>query len=149
MTPGQPGQPVTRPRRRWIWVLVASVIAVVALYAVDSVLFTQKIKPPIDATNAFVRDIRYHNYASAYRQLCATDQRSLSEETLRAALQGDLVFGTFTGYSVNPFGVRFHDDRVSVDFTVNYGNGRARDQTLQLVKEDGDWRPCGFSNISR
>jgi hypothetical protein len=148
MTPGPPGQTHAGPRRRWIWVLVASVVAVIGLYALDSVLFTQKVKPPIDATNAFVHDLRYHEYASAQRRLCASDRRNVSEETLARALGSDPILGTFTGYSVNPFGVHFHGDRVRVDFTVNYGNKRTRDQTLRLVKEDGNWRPCEFSNVS-
>lgn len=149
MTPGPPGQPVTRPRRRWVWVLVASVVGVIGLYAVDAVLFTQKIKPPIDATNAFMHDIRYRDYASASRRLCTADRRNVSEETLARGLGSDPVLGTFTGYSVNPFGVRFDGDRVAVDFYVNFGNERTRDQTLHLVKEDGKWRPCGFSPASR
>ncbi|HEX7521640.1 MAG TPA: hypothetical protein VF441_06215 [Acidimicrobiia bacterium] len=143
-----PGQPVTRARRRWIWVLIASVVGVIGLYAVDAVLFTQKIKPPIDATNAFVHDIRYHDYASAQRRLCASDRGNVSVETLARALGSDPILGTFTGYSVNPLGVRFHGNGVNVDFTLNYPLNRTSDRTLHLVKENGKWRPCGFSNGS-
>ncbi len=144
-----PGQPGTRPRRRWVWVLVASVVAVIGLYAVDGVLFARKVKPPIDATNAFVHDLRYHDYASAYRQLCTTDRDTLSQrEFVDGLSNGDGTLASFNGYSVIPFGVRFHGDRVTVGFTVNYGYKGTSRHTLHLVKEHGKWRPCGFSNLT-
>lgn len=146
--PMMAGQPGTRPRRRWVWVLVAAVVAVIGLYAVDSVLFAQKIKPPIDATNAFVHDLRYHDYASAYRQLCTTDRHTLSQRALVEGLSGDVTLVSFNGYSVNPFDMHFHGDRVTVGFTVNYGYKRTRSHTLRLVKEHGKWRPCGFSEFT-
>jgi hypothetical protein len=142
--PGQPGPwglpppPPTRPRRRrrWPWAL-GGVLGVIVLLAVAGVaLFVSKVKPPIDATNAFLRDLESGDFDAAYDRMCANDR-----EVFTTASLGRL-FGFIDDYEVNPFDVSVDGDRAQVSFDSDAPDGDSEYFELPLRKDAGEWRPC-------
>jgi hypothetical protein len=143
--PGQPGAgwslppaPPTLPRRRrrWPWAL-GGVLGVIALLAVAGVaLFVSKVKPPIDATNAFLRDLDRGDFDAAYDRMCANDREFFTTESLGSA------FGFIDDYEVNPFDVSVDGDRAKVSFDSDVTDGDREYFELSLRKDGGRWRPC-------
>ncbi|MGH8986194.1 MAG: hypothetical protein ACRDY6_20310, partial [Acidimicrobiia bacterium] len=125
----------TRRRRRWPWVLGALLSTIVILGVSGTVLFVQKIKPPIDAANAFLGDVDDGDFAAAFDQVCARDQDLLDEEDVGG------VYSFFDDFEINPFDVDIDGDRATVGFDAD---GLDSDEKLELPlrKEDGEWRPC-------
>jgi hypothetical protein len=110
--------------------------AIVVLAISGTVLFVQKIKPPIDATNDFLADIEDGNFDAAIEQLCAADQDTVDEDNFlltSLSLLGD--------FQVNPFDVDVDGDRATVTFDAD-GLDDNEVIELPLRKEDGEWRPC-------
>jgi len=125
----------TRRRRRWPWVLGALLAAIVVLGVAGTVLFVQKIKPPIDAANEFLSDVDDDDLAAAFEQMCARDQDLLSEDDIGG------IYGFFDDFEVNPFDVDVDGDRATVGFDAD-GLDSGEKLELPLRKEDGEWRPC-------
>lgn len=125
----------TRRRRRWPWVLGALLAVIVVLGVTGAVLFVQKIKPPIDAANAFLSDVDDGDFAAAFDQVCARDQDLLDEDDVGG------VYRFFDDFEVNPFDVDVDGDRATVGFDAD---GLDSDEKLELPlrEEDGEWRPC-------
>jgi hypothetical protein len=136
--PPPPGAVTGRPRRRrrWPWVL-GGVLGAIAILAISgTVLFVQKVKPPIDATNDFLDEVEDGNLDAAIDMLCAEDQGNIDEDDLFLG-----ALATSDDLEVNWFGVDVDGDRATVDLTSDEFD----DDTvfeLPLRKEDGDWRPC-------
>lgn len=127
----------TRRRRRWPWVLGALLAAIVVLGVTGTVLFVQKIKPPIDAANTFLGDLEDRDFERAFDQMCSRDQDVFDADDL-GALFG---VGFLDDYEINPFDVDVDGDRARVSFDAE-GTGDDDYFELPLRKEDGDWRPC-------
>ena len=128
-----------RRRRRWPW-LLGGVLALVAILITTAiVVFTVKIKPPIDAANDFLADVEARDFDQAFNRLCAADQDELTPEILETAFG----FGQVADdYDVNFFGVDIDGSRATVDFDSD-GVGNDFDYfELPLRKEDGDWHVC-------
>ena len=126
----------TRRRRRWPWVLGAVLGTIVVLAISGTVLFVQKVKPPIDAANEFLDEVEAGNLDAAIELLCSEDRENVDED--------DLFLGAFASlddFEVNPFDVDIDGDRATVAFDAD-GLGDDRVIELPLRKENGDWRPC-------
>jgi hypothetical protein len=139
-TPFPTGDPGTRPRRRrrWPWVLGGLLATIVVLTVTGIVLFVQKIKPPIDATNDFLAALDTREFDDAYSQMCDRARRELTPDDLQS-----LYFGpeNIAGYEVNPFDVDIDGSRATVGFDTDVLDDDQKFE-LRLRKENGDWRPC-------
>ncbi len=136
-----PSAPGTRPRRRrrWPWVLGTVLGAIVILLATGIILFVTKIKPPIDAANAFLEEVEDRDFDRAFDRLCAGDDSRFSPESLEVLFE----FGQLADdYSVNPFGVDVDGSRATVDFDSDGIDDEFDYIELPLRKEDGTWRVC-------
>jgi hypothetical protein len=139
---GLPPSSPTRPRRRrrWPWAL-GGVLGVIVLLGVAGVaLFVSKVKPPIDATNAFLRDLERGNFDAAYDRMCADDREVFTTESLGRRL------GFIDDYEVNPFDVSVDGDRAEVSFDSDAPDGDREYFELPLREEAGEWRPCLTDN---
>jgi len=124
-----------RRRRRWPWVLGALLAVIIALGATGTILFVQKIKPPVDAANDFLSDVDDGDLAAAFDQVCARDQDLLDQDDI------GVVYGLYDDFEVNPFDVDVDGDRATVGIDAD---GLDSDEKLELPlrKEDDEWRPC-------
>jgi opacity protein-like surface antigen len=139
-----PRPPRPKRRRVWIYLLVGAVVAIVGLAVASGTIWIQKVKPPIDAANDYLRDISRGNYQAAFDQLCAQEKVDGSPRSLAQTVDA-LVF-SLSDYEVTPFDVRIDGSRATVKADLNPDNvgGTESDNVhIRLQKLDGKWRPCG------
>lgn len=139
-----PRPPRPHRRRVWIYLLVGAVVVIVGLAVASGTIWIQKVKPPIDATNDYMRDISRGNYEAAFDQLCAQEKVDGSPQSLARTVDA-LVF-SLSDYQVTPFDVRIDGSRATVKVDLNPDNvgGTESDNVhIRLQKIDGKWRPCG------
>jgi hypothetical protein len=140
-----PRPPRPRRRRVWIFLLVGAVAVIVGLAVASGTIWIQKIKPPIDAANDYMRDISRGDYEAAFNQLCAREKVDGSARSLERTVD-ELVFFSVSDYEVTPFDVRIDGSRATVKVDLNPGNvgGTDADEVrIRLEEIDGTWRPCG------
>jgi hypothetical protein len=112
---------------------------IVILLVGGIVLFVTKLKPPIDAANAFLEEIDDRDFRGAIDEMCSADQDSFTTEDLQLVF----AFGRLAeDYSVNFFGVDVDGSTATVDFDSDAVDGDFDYYELPLRKEDGDWHVC-------
>jgi hypothetical protein len=127
----------------WIYLLVGAVVAIVGLAVASGTIWIQKVKPPIDAANDYLREISRGNYEAAFDQLCARERVDGSPQSLSETVDRLVPFG-LGNYEVSPFDVHIDGSRATVKADLNANNFSGKDKVdLRLEKTDGDWRPCG------
>jgi hypothetical protein len=139
-----PRAPKPHRRRVWIYLLVGSVVVILGLAVASGTIWVQKVKPPIDAANDYLRDISRGNYEAAFDQLCAPEKVDGSPQSLAETVDA-LVF-SLSAYEVTPFDVRIDGNRATVKADLNpdtVGGTESDNVRIRLQKIDGKWRPCG------
>ena len=127
----------------WIYLLVGAVVVIVGLAVASGTIWIQKVKPPIDAANDYLRDLSRGNYEAAFDQLCAREKVDGSPRSLADTIDRLTVYG-FDDYEVTPFGVHIDGDRADLEADLNPSNFNDTDKVrIRLEKIGGDWRPCG------
>lgn len=127
----------------WIYLLVGAVVVILGLAVASGTIWIQKVKPPIDAANDYLRDIRRGDYRAAFAQLCAQEQLDGSPRSLQNTVDRLAIFGIHD-YQVTPFDVHIDGERANVDADLNAGNFQDTDKVrIRLQKINGTWRPCG------
>ncbi|HMF04704.1 MAG TPA: hypothetical protein VKH17_07815 [Acidimicrobiia bacterium] len=138
-----PRPPKPRRRRVWIYLLVGAVVTILGLAVASGTIWIQKVKPPIDSANDYLRDIHRGHYAAAFAQLCAREQVDGSPRALAQTVDRLVFFGV-GNYEVSPFDVHIDGNRATVKADLNSGDFSSTDTVrIRLEKLDGDWRPCG------
>lgn len=138
-----PRRPRPRRRRVWIYLLVGAVVLIIGLALASGTIWVQKVKPPIDAANAYLRDISHRNYAAAFRQMCPRERVDGSPRSLADTVDRLAAFGV-RDYEISPFDVHIDGTRATVKADLHASNFNDADTVrIQLEKIDGDWRPCG------
>jgi hypothetical protein len=82
-----------RRRRLWIYLLVGAVVVIVGLAVASGTIWIQKVKPPIDAANDYLRDISRGDYEAAFDQLCAQEKVDGSARSLADTVDRLVIFG--------------------------------------------------------
>jgi hypothetical protein len=121
--------------------LGGAVLGLVVLAAVAAVLWIQLVKPPLDAANDYMSTVMDGDFATAYEMLCAEQQANTSPESL-TQLRSYLLGNEFEDYWVSPFDVNRDGDEATVRVNQDSGNFDSYIE-LEMVHEDGEWRPCG------
>ena len=137
--------PKRRRARVWIYLLVGAVVVIVGLAVASGTVWIQKIKPPIDAANDYLRDISRGNYEAAFDQLCAQEQVDGSARSLERTVEELVVFG-LDDYEVSPFEVHIDGSRATVEADLDADSFRRTDADVVRIRVeeiDGEWRPCG------
>jgi len=114
---------------------------IIGLAVASGTIWIQKVKPPIDAANDYLRDLSRGDYEAAFDQLCAAERVDASPERLAAAA-ADLDVDE---YEVSPFDVNRDGSRatVKVELSPDDFDGTDRFVRMRLEEIDGEWRPCG------
>jgi len=114
---------------------------IVGLAVASGTIWIQKVKPPIDAANDYLRDLSRGDYEAAFDQLCAAEKVDASPERLAGAA-ADLDVDE---YEVSPFDVNRDGSRatVKVELSPDDLDGTDRFVRMRLEEIDGEWRPCG------
>jgi hypothetical protein len=117
---------------------------IVGLAVASGTIWIQKVKPPIDAANDYLRDISRGNYQAAFDQLCAPEKVDGSPRSLAQTVDRIVVFGV-NDYEVSPFEVHIDGNRATVeaDLSPGIGGGDSGNVRIGLERIDGHWRPCG------
>jgi hypothetical protein len=138
--------PPPRPHRRraWIYLLVGAVVVIVGLAVASGTIWVQKVKPPIDAANTYLRDISHGRYRAAFSQLCAQERVNGSPRSLADTVDRLVVFG-LDDYNVSPFDVHIDGSRATLKADLNESSGGSAANTvrIRMKKIGGRWRPCG------
>lgn len=122
----------------WIYLLVGAVVAIVGLAVASGTIWIQKVKPPIDAANDYLRDISNTDYEAAFDRLCAAERVDASPQSLER-LDDQLLI---ENYEVSPFDV--NRDGASATLKVELDPDEdGHVVRLRLREIDGVWRPCG------
>jgi hypothetical protein len=142
--PYVPRPPKPHRRRVWIYLLVGAVAVIAGLAVASGTIWVQKVKPPVDAANDYLRDISHGNYRSAFAQLCARERLDGSPRSLADTVDQLVSFG-LDNYEVSPFEVHINGSRATVKADLNTSSGGTAANTVRihLQKIDGSWRPCG------
>ena len=139
-----PRPPKPHRRRVWIYLLVGSVVVILGLAVASGTIWINKVKPPIDAANDYLRDISNGDYQAAFDQLCAQDKVDGSPQSLARTVDS-FVF-SFSDYDVTPFDVRLDGNHATVKADLNPSNDSGRNADvvrIRLQEINGKWRPCG------
>ncbi len=101
-------------------------------------IWLQKIKPPIDASNDYLRDISNVDYEAAFDRLCPAERVDGSPQSLER-LDDELLIDK---YEVSPFDVNLDGSTATlrVELAPEDDGHVVR---LRLREIDGVWRPCG------
>jgi hypothetical protein len=139
-----PRPPKPHRRRVWIYLLVGSVVVILGLAVASGTIWINKVKPPIDAANDYLRDISNGDYQSAFDQLCAQEKVDGSPQSLADTVHRIVVLGV-DDYEVSPFDVHIDGNLATVkaDLSPGIGGGDSGDVRIRLQEIDGKWRPCG------
>ena len=123
---------------------MGAVVAIVGLAVASGTIWVEKVKPPIDAANDYLRDISHGRYQAAFAQLCAQERVDGSPRSLADTVHRIVVFGV-DSYEVSPFDVHLDGNRATVkaDLSPGIGSGDSGNVRIRLQKIDGRWRPCG------
>jgi hypothetical protein len=140
-----PASATHRPPRRWIVVLVAALVGIVAVAVAGTVLFFTRTFPPLEATYDFTDDIDDGDFRDAYDDLCS---RTKNDETQSSFNEfADELRAGSAGLDVDPFSVSRDGDHATVKFTARRPQDRDWRITLGLVHEGGDWQPCTIDSV--
>jgi flagellar basal body-associated protein FliL len=97
--------------------------------------------PAQDTVNAYLDDVQDGNYGAAYDRLCAGAKKQL---TAQQFAQAQSMVPKITKHEITGFNVNTVNGKSTA--TVNVRLERElvgeTNQTIQLVKEDGDWKVC-------
>jgi len=116
---------------------------ILGLAVASGTIWIQKVKPPIDAANDYLRDISRRDYRAAFDQLCAPEKVDGSPQSLARTV--DSFAFSFSDYDVTPFDVRLDGSRATVkaDLNANSSGNNADVVRIRLQEINGKWRPCG------
>lgn len=141
-----------RPKvQRWARIVTRSLAAAGVVVLLGSVALYFAVKGPTGALNSFLTDLEAGRDAQAWTQLCASDQREVSQAGFVSAWQrqrakyGASISG-IDAFTFEPFGnvrhlryrLEFRDDKV-----------QANTYEVNVVREDGRWKVCDFFSLSR
>lgn len=122
----------------WIYLLVGAVVAIVGLAVASGTIWIQKVKPPIDAANEYLRDISNTDYEAAFDRLCAAERVDASPQSLER-LDDELLI---EDYEVSPFDVTRDGGSATLKVELDPDED-GHVVRLRLREIDGIWRPCG------
>jgi hypothetical protein len=97
--------------------------------------------PVTDTANAYLDDVQNGNYGEAYDRLCAGAKGQVTQQQFAQAqsMVPKLTSHKVTGFSIDTVNGR---STATVNVTLQREQVGETNQTIQLVKEDGEWKVC-------
>ncbi|HEY5014737.1 MAG TPA: hypothetical protein VIK61_18780 [Acidimicrobiia bacterium] len=139
-------------RVRSISRIVTRGLAIVAVaLALGSVGLYFAVRAPTGSLNRFLFDLRGRRDAHAWTQLCRADQREVSQADFVAAWHAQrakygAVIDTIDAFTFEPFGTTRH-----LHYRLSFRDDKVQANTypVDVVRENGQWKVCGFFRLSR
>jgi hypothetical protein len=137
--------------RRIARIVVRGLVIVAVALALGSVGLYYAVRAPTDSLNHFLSDLRARRDASAWTQLCRADQREVPQaefvakwRTQRAKYGANI--DTIDAFTFEPFGTTRH-----FHYRLSFRNDKVQANTypVDVVRESGQWKVCGFFTLSR
>ncbi len=97
--------------------------------------------PMKETANSFLDNLQDGNYGQAYDRLCANAKRQVTQQQFSQALS---MLPKITGHKITGVNVNTTNGRTTGTVQVELTReilGQT-DQTLQMAKENGDWKVC-------
>lgn len=138
-----PLPPEPRRRRRWPWIVLGIVVALLLAVGGCSYVLFRAAQPSIDGANRWLALLDEGRYGEAYDALCAPMRQATSRQAGTAELEDDFGAG-IDGYRINNYSN--FNGRVTVGGVVTIGGVEGGIQ-LAMDDDDGDWRVCGYQLI--
>jgi hypothetical protein len=137
-----PPAPAKKRRLTWLWIL----IPVLALFLVSLVLVivfaVRLFVGPLEATEDYFAALRDTDYREAYSLRCDRFQRTTPLQEFEAE-HSRITIGDF---DLDDFDTDGDDATTGGSVEID---GRDISVTVELEREDGDWKICGVSPIDR
>ena len=135
--------PEKRRRSRWLTVGLPVGVVLAVLVALGVVVvrgFVGGLEPAQEAAEAYADALVDQRWEDAHAMLCAAG----AEESTAGELEASYGEPPLTGSDVEAVNVTWSNGRTSGDATVVLeSDGGVRERVvLDLVEEDGTWRPC-------
>jgi hypothetical protein len=140
--PGDPGgaAPVRKRRLTWLWILIPVLVVFLASLVLVIVFAIRLVVGPLEATEDYFQALRDRDYAEAYNDRCDSFQQATTLEEF-ATEHDRLTIGDF---NLDHFDTDGDDATTGGDVEVN---GRSIEVTVELEREDGNWKVCEVNPI--
>jgi len=144
--PGPQGPPGKRRGWAWLWALIVGLVVLTGVAIAAVVVAVSAYTKPADATNAYLRDVRDGQYAAAYAHLCSATQNRTSLDEFRAQQRSSTAGDQIDTFDVYYSVIHGSGNTATTRYTIQRFFTRERWE-VDLVKENGDWRLCTFTQL--
>lgn len=137
--------------QRWARIVTRSLAVAGVVMVVGSIGLFFAVRAPTDALNTFLFDLEAQRDARAWTQLCAADRREVSQTAFVSAWRVQrekygAAIDTVDAFTFEPFGNVRH-----LHYRLSFRGEKVQANTypVNVVREDGRWKVCGFFLLSR
>jgi hypothetical protein len=137
--------------RRWSRIATRGLALVGVLLVVGSIGVYFQVRGPTDTLNGFLSDLRARRDAHAWTQLCRADQQEVTQTAFvsgwrRQRAKYGAVITDIDAFTFEPFGSVRH-----FHYRLAFRNDKVQANTfpVDVVRENGQWKVCGFFSLSR
>jgi hypothetical protein len=144
-------EPDRRRVQRWARIVTRSLAVIAVVLVLGSIALYFAARGPTGALNGFLSDLKARRDAQAWTQLCAADQREISQAGFATAWRKQrttygAVIDEIDAYTFEPFGNVRHSH-----YRLSFRDGKviAITYPVDVVREAGHWKVCNFFARSR
>jgi hypothetical protein len=144
----EPDRAKVRKRAR---IVMRSLALVGVLLTLGSVGLYFAVRGPTGSLNGFLSDLKARRDTHAWTQLCAADQRVVSQREFVAAwrrqrAERGAVIDEIDAFTFEPFGTVRH-----LHYRLSFRDDKVQANTypVDVVREGGQWKVCRFFSLSR
>ena len=128
--------------------LIGALVVLIGLAVGGTVLAVNTLTKPADATNAYLRALQRQQFPVAYSHLCDARRRETSRATFvdeqRNRVQTDGAISEFNVY----WSFVSSDNHATARYTIDRNLLNRQRLEVDLVRENGTWRLCHFTQLA-
>lgn len=139
-----------QPKQKWSLKKKLTVIggSIVAIFIVLAIIVTVATSAPVKVSNDLITDIQSNNSAAAYSLFSSAAKQVVSQEQLTAAVNqiGPILSGKPDMKSKEVKGETGSAASAKVVYDIKGSDGITYSFTVNLVKENGEWKILNFDS---